>query len=239
MRKKDTISCPNCGSQIIHHSTLRLKEKLLAYLIPTEIYQCQPCGSRFTRRGNPFAHQASRRVLLPLVLMVIFLVSLLIVWMFDRGNNSQKLEHTREKVKEAAEKTSQPGVTKETVIDKIIKPREPDSQKQETRSTTPKTITEKESIKTPVNTIKLGASRRFGVNWEYDGRGLIITRMSPGPLQEAGLKIGDILVSLDGKPLTDDGEIIRVRDEIFSGERREALIEALRGREKFLYKLIK
>jgi hypothetical protein len=209
--KKNSVSCPNCESRIVHRTGLNLKEKILAYFLPAEIYQCQPCGMRFARYGNPFAREKSRRILIPLALMIVFFISFLIFLLI--GNGEPSTTKIRKSEKQQVNKTPAPD--------------------------TSRTVTLQKSVAPPVLIIKLGNSRKFGVNWEYNGIGLKITRLSPGPLQKAGFKVGDILVSVDGKPLTDDKKFLQFRDKIYSGSGKELLIEVVRGEEKFFYKLIK
>lgn len=239
MSKEKAISCPNCGSQIIHRTSLRLKEKLLSYLIPTEAFKCQPCGSRFTCHDNPFAHQAHRRILVPLVLIFIFFVSLILVWVTGRDSNSPEPVIPGQESRDSAKIITGTEKKNNAVVEKIEIPPTPAAQMKENTPGTTNRAAEKEAVKIPEGTIKLGSRNRFGVNWEFDGKGLRITRLSPGPLQEAGFKIGDVLVSFDGKPLKDDQEIIKARNEVFSGVREEALIEVIRGKKKFRYKLVK
>lgn len=220
MRKRRAISCPNCGSQIIHRTGLELKEKFMAYLVPTEMFECQPCGCRFARRGNPFTRKNYRRILIPMILIVVFL-SLIIAGLTRGGGKSPGPVVSEKREQKIA----------------VLTPEIEEGKKRPPADSTPVPV--QKPAKMPVKTIALGASRIFGVNWEYNGTGLEITRLSPGPLQRAGFKIGDILVSVDGKPLNDETIILRARNEIFAGERNGAIIEAVRGDEKFVYKLIK
>jgi len=54
----------------------------------------------------------------------------------------------------------------------------------------------------------LGTGQRalLGIVIEDDPRGVRVTGVSPGgPAEEAGVAIGDVIVSIDGRPLVDDG----------------------------------
>lgn len=221
VRKKRGVTCPNCGSQIVHHTELILKERLKAYFIPTEVYRCQPCGTRFARYGNPFAQKKNRRILYIFILTVILLVSLLSLILTGPGEPPAE---------EKAEKK---------IVAKTQKPPEPEIREQETGRETPRTETKEEAAAAPVKIIQLGDTNKFGVNWKYNGTGLEITRLSPGPLQRAGFKIGDVLISVNGEALIDDTKLLKLRNEIFAGTRQEAFIQAVRGEEKISYKLVK
>lgn len=235
--KKKAVTCPNCGSQIVHRTDLILKEKLKAYFIPTEIYRCQPCGTRFACYGNPFAHKKNRRVMYPLALIIIALVSFLSFILTGPGEApaEKKVENIQ---KQQVKQAPQPQAEKR-VIEKIQKPPEPEIREQEPGNETPRAETGQETVTPPVNIIKLGETNKFGVNWEYNGTGLKITRLSPGPLQRADFMIGDVLISVDGEALIDDTKLLRLRNEIFAGIKQEAFIQTLRGEKKLFYKLVK
>ena len=235
--KKRGITCPNCGSQIVHRTELILKEKLKAYFIPTEMFRCQPCGTRFARYGNPFTHKKKRRLLYPLALIIILLVSFLsFILTGPREAPAEKITETNQN--RQVNRTPQPQ-KEEKIVEETQKTPEPEIREQETGQETPRTKTGQETGAAPVNIIKLGDTNKFGVNWEYNGTGLEITRLSPGPLQRAGFKIGDVLISVNGEMPIDDTKILKLRNEIFAGIRQEAFIRAVRGEKKFFYKLVK
>lgn len=80
--------------------------------------------------------------------------------------------------------------------------------------------------------IATGSSRTpiMGVtlNTEYDGAGALVDTVSPGgPAEVAGLRPGDVIVSLGGRPVADADElVVAIRDRL-PGE--EVVVEALRG----------
>lgn len=289
MNNSEPVSCPNCGSQIIHESAPDLNEKLVGYLVPTEIFQCQPCGCRFLFYGNPLAHEKTRRVIVPLSLVFVFLFSMA-AYMIVGGSKppSQRVpadagqltlaqnkpveKPTKKNIKstpaESLEKpdqtpTQQPKVDKPNQdppkTEKNPKTDSPKAQKdkkpgREQAGDTQATPDQKKPDKkdrqpevkkaTPAQavagTIKMGNSRKFGVNWTFQpNRGLVITRLAQGPLKKAGLRIGDALLTVDGTPLTGSGEVLRARNEVFAGSRQKAIIEAVRDGKKFVYELVK
>lgn len=96
-----------------------------------------------------------------------------------------------------------------------------------------------EEITEPVIDIVLGGSNRFGVNWKNVADGVEISRMSDGPLKQAGMQIGDVLMEVDGRPITKGNLLLRIRNEIFTGSRAEALIKIERAGKTYIYRLIK
>jgi len=80
-----------------------------------------------------------------------------------------------------------------------------------------------------VPTVHLEADGKFRANWQATPQGLLITRLSPGPLQRAGVRIGDVLTTLDGRPLQGEKPLLQARDAIMAGRLASARLEVRRG----------
>lgn len=87
--------------------------------------------------------------------------------------------------------------------------------------------------------IVLGNSNRFGVNWNTVAGGVQISRLSDGPLKQAGIRIGDTLSEVDGTPITNGNRLLQVRNRIFNGRKDEAVIKVVRDGEIIYFKLVK
>ena len=90
----------------------------------------------------------------------------------------------------------------------------------------------------PSLSIRFGNDTRFKANWTETPLGLAIKRLHEGPLKEAALLVGDILTTIDGK-LATDKEMLLVRDEIVSGERKKAIVGVTRGQTTIFFSLQK
>ena len=131
-------------------------------------------------------------------------------------------EITEEKTTEV--KTETPPVTKDD--------------KETTENATEMTAKEKPGIEIE-NEIIIGNSNRFGVNWSPVENGVQITRLSPGPLKDAGFQLGDVISEIDGSRITSGNLLLTIRNEIFNKKRGGALIKVYRNNELFYYKLVK
>ncbi len=92
---------------------------------------------------------------------------------------------------------------------------------------------------TRAGSILLGKNRRFGVNWDALPEGLLITRIGPGPMESAGLRIGDLLTTLEGEPIQGESKLLEIRNRIFDGRIAGAEITVRRGGKEFSYRLQK
>lgn len=90
-----------------------------------------------------------------------------------------------------------------------------------------------------MNEIVIGDSNRFGVNWSRVENGVQVSRLSDGPLKRAGLEVGDVFSEVDGQPVSTGNSLLKARDDIFNGEREEAIIKVYRDNGVFYYRLVK
>ncbi len=77
--------------------------------------------------------------------------------------------------------------------------------------------------------------RKYGVNWTQIENGIIITKMSPGPFMRAGIKIGDVITSVNGEPAGAGNTLMALRNRVFSGEVSEVTIVVLRKGEEMTF----
>ncbi|MCP4147259.1 MAG: hypothetical protein GY757_05865, partial [bacterium] len=87
--------------------------------------------------------------------------------------------------------------------------------------------------------IIIGNQNRFGVNWKSVANGVVITRISNGPLKIAGLQVGDVLNEVEGEKITNGNRLIALRNRIFSGNRAPVLIKIFRNNKTFYYNMVK
>jgi len=87
--------------------------------------------------------------------------------------------------------------------------------------------------------IHLGNQRRFGVNWKSVPGGLKIVRLSPGPMKRAGFKKGDVIVSLNGMPISGEKKLMALRNDIVRKNASPVTLSVTRGREEFKFLLLK
>jgi len=87
--------------------------------------------------------------------------------------------------------------------------------------------------------IKLGNESRMGIAFQEVERGFIVVKVSDGPGKEAGVKLNDIWISVDGQTLLIHQQIGNIRNDVFSGKRPHATFSVNRGSENVLYRLVK
>jgi hypothetical protein len=87
--------------------------------------------------------------------------------------------------------------------------------------------------------IKLGEKGLMALQWQWTGNGLKVTEVLEGPSKEAGIQVGDIFVTVDGKQIGSDQEMRGIRDEVKSGKRPQAVVGVLRGKDRLTFRMIK
>lgn len=92
-----------------------------------------------------------------------------------------------------------------------------------------------------VRSIKLGENILVGYYGVSHHMGFRLTKIIKGsPAERAGLRTGDIVHSVDGVKMSDDGAVfIKHRNEIIQGKRNHANIVIFRGKEWLTYRLVK
>jgi len=89
--------------------------------------------------------------------------------------------------------------------------------------------------------LKNGENILVGYSGVSHHMGLRLTKIDKdSPAQRAGLRTGDIVYSVDGLKMSDDGAVfIEHRNEIIQGKRDHANIVIFRGKEWLIYRLVK
>ncbi len=95
----------------------------------------------------------------------------------------------------------------------------------------------KEENITELPLITMNNRHRFGVNWSKIKEGLVITKISQGPLENAGLKRGDIIIKANNLP-ANNKILMKLRDEVVDGKKKYAVIEVQSKKDIKKFKLI-
>jgi len=87
-------------------------------------------------------------------------------------------------------------------------------------------------------TVDLAGENRFGVNWVIDRTGLVITRLSEGPLQNAGLKIGDTITHLNNVAIQSDSALMAYKEQLLRGTATDGILLVVRDNQIKRYKIL-
>lgn len=236
--------CPRCRSFSVKLTNrFNFREKIRMLFIPLTAYNCDNCSYRFVEYGH-FSLTYKKNWLLaafPLVVIAVLGVILFLPGGENTGpvkekqvlTDTTKIEQKTGTTEEAAAKPPVPVKTTETEISKPEDEEPPPAAGDKEPESTEETTTE------IVNEIVIGESNWFGVNWSQVENGVRISRLSDGPLKRADLKVGDVLSEVDGQPISTGDSLMKARDEIFNGEREEAIIKVYRDNGVFYYRLVK
>ncbi len=234
--------CPRCRSFSVKLTNrFNFREKIRMLFIPLTAYNCDNCSYRFVEYGH-FSLTYKKNWLLavlPLVVIAVLGVILFLPGGENTGpvkekqvlNDTTKIEQKTGTTEEAAAKP--PVKTTETGISKPEDVEPPPAAGDKEPESPEETATE------IVNEIVIGESNWFGVNWSQVENGVRISRLSDGPLKRADLKVGDVLSEVDGQPISTGDSLMKARNEIFNGEREEAIIKVYRDNGVFYYRLVK
>jgi hypothetical protein len=222
--------CPECRSFSVKQTReLTLKEKIKAVFVTVKVHQCDNCSYRFVEFGSfstglkhlfrSLTATPSRRFM-ALALPIAAAVVLVAIPFLAGSKEKEPVIPGEKKPVQAIEKDLGPKIKKS--LPPVI-PAEPSP-------ITPSIAGE----------IVLGNSNRFGVNWRLLGQGVQITRLSNGSLKKAGLRVGDILVEVEGQKVMGGGANLETaRDDVFHGTRSEVLVKVQRGEEALFFKILK
>jgi hypothetical protein len=248
--------CPRCRHYSVKQTNhLSFNERIKARFLPVTAYICDNCSYRFVEEGKfPtglkgfFAVLLSRlrtRYLLIAAPLTAAVVVIIFILLSASGDKNQDFRVENEKKTGHIEhiQMTQPDQPVEKKTVKVVASPPENREKKDTQvleTTEPPQTTEIDpEEKEQIYEIILGNSNRFGVNWRVVKDGVQITRMSDGPLKNAGLKIGDVLNDVDDRKITSGNYLLRMRNEIFYGRRTEALIKVYREGKLYLYKMVK
>jgi hypothetical protein len=248
--------CPRCRSFSVRQTDeLTLDERIKARLVSAVAFKCDNCSYRFVEFGKfsdtvkevsrSFYGRVERKWLfavIPLVVLGVIVTAFLLMSgnnlphgkQVKPGQGVQQVQH-RQDNKVTGQKTEQ--VAQNVTGDN----KDPAKQGPVTTDVNVNNREEpkQEETKEPVYDIVLGNSNRFGVNWVTVANGVRIARMSNGPLEDAGLLIGDIFSEVDNQKITNGNSLLKIRDEIYSGRKSEVLIKVYRDGKLFLFRMVK
>jgi cytoskeletal protein RodZ len=255
--------CPKCRSFSVKKAETNKMEKLKEHFVPVTVQFCNNCSYRFTEYGK-FSITYKKNWLVVVVPLVIVSILVSLFFLLSRGDNkltrpivSPRADISENKPVDSTEEISieektgeTPEIKTETVTEEITeeKTEEQTGEKTEENAspdrteTNTETTTEAAGEKQEIlieNEIIIGNSNRFGVNWTPVENGVQITRLSNGPLKDAGFKVGDRFFEIDGNRVTTGNALLKIRDEIFRGVRDEAIVKVYRGDKLLYFKLIK
>ncbi len=213
------LQCPKCGSDEVTRSHRTRRERFVLFLTASLPYRCSNCRHRF--------YIKDRRQLTELYALwgVLLLAVIGAMVYFSYRDRPGALPVTAGAY--PGQDSTQSG--KEGAV-KPVSPGEP----QDTLSSRP---APKES-EPPAPVIRFSSYDKYGVKWDETEEGLRITRLKQGPLKEAGLGKGDVIVAINGDKATDMG-MLKIRDDIISGTLTKAIVIVKRDKEQLVYELKK
>lgn len=247
--------CPKCRSFSVKKAEINTMERLKEHFVPVSVQFCNNCSYRFTEYGK-FSITYKKNWLVVVIPLVITAVLVSLFFLLSGGEKitteptpTHRVETSESTGIDSTEKITpdeNAGEIPETKTEEITEekpgPEEagttPETSTETPTETATETTEEKPGI-TIENEIVIGGSNRFGVNWTPVRNGVQITRLSNGPLKDAGLKLGDRFSEIDGKPVTTGNALLNIRDEIFRGIRDEAVVKVYRGDKLLYFKLVK
>lgn len=251
--------CPRCRSFSVSHSELEFREQLKAHFIPLHAFYCNNCSSRFIEQGE-FSLKYNKNWLLAVLSAALITGSILMFFLFSGDNNDGggKNGQVIRPPESASEVTTPPVDPNGSLQPKETKPTELGDNNNnapypgDTGNTVPPPVNNPEEKKPDPETLPptplepvisgeiiLGNSNRFGANWRNVEKGLQISRISNGPLKNAGLEIGDIITDVDGLPVASGDSLLNIRNEISSGRRREVILKVLHQNKIIYYRMVR
>lgn len=237
--------CPNCRSFSVQQTEdLTFDERFKARFVTAIAFKCNNCSYRYVEFGRfsdslkNFLHSlvecVKPRWLLAAVPAGIVVIITAVIWLTTGHTAPVKpLKPIDERPTVTSNSNLPP--TGDTGQKEVKEPPNETTLPVETSSTT-EPVTETKPIAT---LIILGNNNRFGVNWITVEKGVQISRISPGPLKEAGFQLGDIVSEIDGQKIENQSVLLKTRNDIFSGKQQEALLKVLRDDEVLYFRMQK
>ena len=216
--EKKFTRCPECRSFSVKQTTeLTFKERIKSVFVTVKVHRCDNCSYRFTEYGSFSAgikhlfHSLTSSYSRMFMVIAIPIAAAAVLVTVLLLAGGKDIE-------------KEPGTKIKKPMQQVIPAEKPGAKP------TP----------TIAGEIVLGNSNRFGVNWRSLGQGVQITQLSNGSLKRAGLRVGDILVEVEGKRVMGGGTDLEIaRDDVFHGKRSEVLVKVLRGEETLFFKMVK
>lgn len=242
--------CPQCRSYSIASTPSKIRSPLLArFLKSYNHYHCRNCGLDFKQLTNQDLSLITRElhagpwkksipfIILTALAIVIFIT---IFFLFFQIDDEKTDETTRERPRlnqispppihdpsqDISDQTPQNSLASDT-------PHDTESQGLPDSKSLP--VIEPEPV---AGTIDLMGKSRYGVNWRNEGQSLLITRLSEGPLFNAGLKIGDKITHLNAQPVVTEAILLDFRNKLNNGILQEGIIQIDRSGETLFFKII-
>jgi len=91
----------------------------------------------------------------------------------------------------------------------------------------------------PFGYIAFGSQHRFGVNWSVTADGLVITRISQGPMRDGGIRVGDVLLRVNDQPVGNGDDLTHLRNEVVDGKRSSVSLLVRQKGEERLFMIVK
>ncbi|MGE5344301.1 MAG: hypothetical protein ACM3SY_22770 [Candidatus Omnitrophota bacterium] len=212
--------CPHCRSFSVSETTnFTPQERIKSLFVTVAAFKCGNCFYRFVEYGKLSDSLKERKGFWAVFVIVVVLMGILF-FLPSSDNSLSRAEHLRKSLQVSDPKSmqSEPFIPPKDLVES--KPNIP-------------------AINAPVHDIILGNSKKFGVNWGIVPNGVKIERLSAGPLQRAGLKIGDVFSEINNQKITGGGILSAIRDDIRLGKREEAILKVYRGNQSLYYRMVK
>ena len=244
--KEKFIRCPYCRSY-----SVRKDDRKNVGFSTTEYYICDNCGKSFTfdiEEGisRKIVNKKKNKFFYFIPFLLVFLIGAWLYFYIFRSNENiiegKKKNQTVNKIV----KENKYNINKENSQDKnqISKQNKDnvnvDQNKQEditNKDLSNEDIKKEEEIKI-MGEINFYNSSKFGVNWIAVEKGVKVIRLSNGPLRKAGVKIGDIIVEVNGEKAT-NAKLMSYKNKVFRRELESVLVVVLRGNAKLYFKMVK
>jgi DNA-directed RNA polymerase subunit RPC12/RpoP len=236
MTKEMSIQCPNCGSKIVYETMLNRTEKILTHIFPVTPYRCQPCNYRFVYYSSP-KPKTKKRLLITFVSVLAAMITIIIsTLLFQLDANHFSSENNPEPLPVIIKTKNSLQEKNNLLSDQITTSNHTGNKAQDKSKNDNSKVADPHENLIYAEVI-LREKPMFGVNWEQHALGLKIIKISSGPLQHAGIKIGDIIHTINDSVITHEEQLLLIRDQIFSNQMASAILCIIQSNEKKYFKL--
>jgi len=244
--KEKFIRCPYCKSY-----SVRKDNKKNIGISKSEYYICDNCGKSFTFDvevgiSRKIVNKERNKYFYFVPVLLVFLIGAWLYFYVFRSNENiasgQKNKQSVSKVlKEHEKKENNENLQNKKQVIKQNQDNVVDN-KNKTEDNSNKDLTnenqKKEEEINIVGEINFYNSSKFGVNWITVENGVKVVRLSNGPLKKAGVKIGDIIIEVNGEKATNT-KLMNYKNKVFRREIESVLVVVLRGNNKLYFKMVK